>query len=254
MKILIIEDEILTAKDLQKTILQINPDAEIIAIINSVEDSLAFFSSQHNIDLVFSDIQLGDGLSFEIFEKSRTQVPIIFCTAYNDYALKAFKSFGIDYILKPFSREAVEQALYKFSKLTTSTTQKTNSNYNEIFEVIKQQLIPPKASSILVYKGDKIIPVNAESIALFYIENEIVYALRFDQKKMDTNFKMDVLEQKLYPQFFRANRQFLVNRTAIKEASQHFHRKLQIHLLFPFPELILVGKEKVTQFLSWLTN
>ena len=140
------------------------------------------------------------------------------------------------------------------SKLTTSTTQKTNSNYNEIFEVIKQQLIPPKASSILVYKGDKIIPVNAESIALFYIENEIVYALRFDQKKMDTNFKMDVLEQKLYPQFFRANRQFLVNRTAIKEASQHFHRKLQIHLLFPFPELILVGKEKVTQFLSWLTN
>ena len=254
MKILIIEDEMLTAKDLQKTILQINPDAEVINVISSVEDGIAFLFSAPSIDLIFSDIQLGDGLSFEIFEKSQTQIPIIFCTAFNDYALKAFKSFGIDYILKPFSPEAVEQALYKFSKLTTSKTQKLNSNYSEIFEAMKQQLIPQKATSILVYKGDKIIPVNAETISLFYIENEIVYALTSDQKKLDTNYKMDALEQKLYPHFFRANRQFLVNRTAIKEASQHFHRKLQIHLQFPFPELILVGKEKATQFLNWLTN
>lgn len=252
MNILIIEDEKLTAQDLKKTILSIRPNAQILAIIPSVEEGISFLSSENTIDLIFSDIQLGDGLSFEIFEKYNLQVPIIFCTAYDDYALQAFKTFGIDYILKPFSLEAVAKAIDKFEHLASFNTSTPTNDYSQIFEAIKQQLAPKSISSILVYRGDKIVPTDTETIALFYIENEIVYAQTFDHKKLNTNYKLDALEQKLFPQFFRANRQVLVNRKAIKEASQHFHRKLQIHLTVPFTETILVGKEKVTSFLNWI--
>lgn len=254
MNILIIEDEKFTAQDLQKNILNVLPDAHISEIISSVEDGIAFFLKQHNIDLIFSDIQLGDGLSFEIFKKSKTQLPIIFCTAYDEYALKAFKTFGIDYILKPFSAENVAQALDKFEKLTSPRKSKSTDDYSEIFKAITQQLNPKTNTSILFYRGDKIVPADTNTIALFYIENEIVYAITFDNKKLNTNYKLDALELKLSPQFFRANRQYLINRKAVKEASQHFHRKLQIHLTIPFEETILVGKEKVTSFLHWLTK
>ena len=254
MNVLIIEDEKITAQDLQKIILSVQPTANIISIISSVEDGITFFSDPQNIDLIFSDIQLGDGLSFEIFEKTKIQIPIIFCTAYDEYALKAFKNFGIDYILKPFSKEFVAKALEKFEKLSSLNNSTHSNDYGDIFEAIKQQLNPKTITSILMYRGDKIVPTETNTIALFYIENEIVYALTFDQKKLNTNYKLDALEQKLFPSFFRANRQFLINRKAVKEASQHFHRKLQVHLSIPFTETILVGKEKVTSFLDWLVG
>ncbi|TAE38187.1 MAG: DNA-binding response regulator [Sphingobacteriales bacterium] len=254
MNILIIEDEKLTARDLQKAILSVRPYAQIVGMVASVEEGITFFSTPKNIDLVFSDIQLGDGLSFEIFEHTQTQLPVIFCTAYDEYALKAFKTFGIDYILKPFSTNAITRAFDKFEKLSSPNKSNPTNDYSKIFEVIKQQLIPNKTSSILVYRNDKIVPIEADTIALLYIENETVYALTFEQKTVHTNYKLDVLEQKLSPHFFRANRQFLINRKAVKEASQHFHRKLQIHLTIPFAETILVGKEKGTSFLYWLTN
>lgn len=252
MNIVIIEDEKLTAQDLQKTILSILPNAHIVAIISSVEEGLDFFSVPTPIDLIFSDIQLGDGLSFELFEKAQIQIPIIFCTAYDEYALKAFAAFGVDYILKPFSSESVRKAIDKLDALTLRSKNKENIDYNPIFEAIKQQLAPKTNTSILVYKGDKIIPTDISQIAFFHIENETVYAVTFDQTKLSTHYKLDILEQKFYPQFFRCNRQFLVNRKAIKEASQHFHRKLQVHLTLPFTDAILVGKEKVTAFLDWL--
>ncbi len=254
MNIVIVEDEKYTAQDLQKTILSLRPNAQIAALITNVEDGIAFFSTPQNVDLIFSDIQLGDGLSFEIFERARIQLPIIFCTAYDEYALQAFKTFGIDYILKPFSTEVVAQALDKLEKLSPPKKLQPANDYSEIFDAIKQQLHPKTNTSILVYRGDKIVPTETDSIALFFIEYETVYALTFDQRKLSTNYKLDALEIKLMPKFFRANRQFLVNRKAVKEASQHFHRKLQIHLTIPFAEPILVGKEKATSFLNWLVD
>lgn len=255
MNILIIEDEKFTAHDLQKTILEVQPNTQIISIITSVEDGIAFLSAPHNIDLIFSDIRLGDGLSFEIFEQTKMQIPIIFCTAYDEYALQAFKSFGIDYILKPFASDTVKQALEKFKKLSATYQSTSSPDYSQLYETIKQNLTPTKPiSSILVYRGDKIVPTETETIALFFIANEIVYAQTFTQNTFSTNYKLDDLEQKLFPNFYRANRQFLVNRKAVKEASQHFHRKLQIHLTIPFKETILVGKEKVTSFLNWLVG
>ena len=254
MNILIIEDEKHTAKDLSRTILEAAPDAYIVDIISSVEEGREYLRQHSNIDLIFSDIQLGDGLSFEIFESLKTEIPVIFCTAHDEYALKAFKTFSIDYILKPFSKEAVARALNKFSKLLPNKKKENSQDYGKMLEQLKQYFKTASGPSIILHQGERIIPIDGEKIALFFIDHENVYACTFEQKKILTHYKLDMLEKKFFPRFFRANRQFLINRKAVKEVSQHFHRKLQIHLTIPFLETILVGKEKVTSFLEWLSN
>lgn len=252
MKIIIIEDEKFTAKDLANTIKDIAPEIEILAMLHSVEDAMSFLKSKPEIDLIFSDIELGDGTSFEIFEKLQIQIPIIFCTAYNQYALDAFKTYGIDYVLKPFSRQTIENALLKFQtiKEKLSTPQE---NYSDLMQVLKQKL-NPKPQSVIIHQGDKITPLNAKDIALFYISNESVFAYTFQGKKHTLSQNMESLEHTFSPEFFRANRQFLVNRTAIKDASYFFNRKIVINLSIPFDEQIAVGKLKVSAFTHWLEN
>ena len=254
MNILIIEDEKLTAKDLKKAIMQLEPDAIVKDIVSSVEEGKEYLLKHKNIDLIFSDIQLGDGLSFEIFGSLKTEIPIIFVTAYNEYALQAFKSFGIDYILKPFSKETVSAALNKYSKLFFRQKSIEIRDYSLFFEEIKNHFQPVSKPSIILHHRGRIIPIEGEKIALFYVEHELVYAITFDQKKIATNYKLEALEKIFSPQFYRANRQYLINRRAVKEASQYFHRKLQVHLTIPLSDIILVGKEKVTSFLDWLSN
>ena len=218
MKIVIIEDEKLTAKDLAKTINVVEPDFEIVVILHSVEDAIDFFKTKPEIDLIFSDIELGDGLSFEIFEKLQISVPIIFCTAYNQYALEAFKAVGIDYLLKPFSKQSVGKAIEKFYLLKGKNTKQENE-FSDLMSLIKNQLNPNRNPSIIIQQADKIIPLDANKIALFHIEDDNVYAYTFDQSKHLLNQKLDILEKQFSPIFFRANRQFLVNRKAVKDAA-----------------------------------
>lgn len=254
MKIVLIEDEKITANDLANTIREVEPSAEIVAILHSVEEGVEFFNQAEApaIDLLFSDIQLGDGLSFELFKIIDNVVPIIFCTAYNEYTLDAFDSAGIGYILKPFTADTVRKGLDKYKSLTT--TQSTSADLAPLFEQIQQQLGVDRHESIIVQKGDKIIPISSEEIMLFCIENENVYAYTFDQKKHFVNQKMDVLEQKFAPHFFRANRQYIVNRKGVKDASHSFNRKVQVNLRLPFPEKIIVSKMKASSFINWLAT
>jgi two-component system, LytTR family, response regulator LytT len=253
MKIVIIEDEKLTAKDLAKTIKGIEPDIEIMALLHSVEEAIAFFKTKPDLDLIFSDIELGDGLSFEIFEKTQNKVPVIFCTAFNEYALEAFKTVGIDYLLKPFSKITVEKALKKYNSLKEKLAPQKETLPN-LMTLLKNQLFPTKIPSVIMQQGDKIIPLDGDKIALFYIEDDYVFAYTFDQKSHILSQKLDVLEKTFSPSFFRANRQFLINRKAVKDASHSFNRKIEVNLLFPFKEQIIVGKLKVTSFLEWLAN
>lgn len=253
MKIAIIEDEKITAKDLARTILQVSPDAEIVVQLHSVEDAIAYFSKPYTIDLIFSDIQLGDGLSFEVFERCHHPAPVIFCTAFNQYALEAFHTVGIDYLIKPFNKATVEKALNKFLQLKSRFGEK-KSHLPDLMELLKQQLKPSRLPAILLHQGDKIVPLPGEQIALFYMENDYAFAYTFDQKKHILPHKMDDLENRYALDFFRANRQFLVNRKAIQNAAQYFNRKLLIQLNIPFSQEILVGKLKVTSFLNWLAN
>ena len=253
MNIVIIEDEKLTAKDLIKSIKAVEPAMQVTAQLATVAEAITYFSTLPDIDLIFSDIQLGDGLSFEIFEQVKIDTPIIFCTAFNEYALKAFDTSSIDYILKPFSTAAIKKAIQKFKTITS----KQNSNepaYAELFESIRRQLQLNKLPGVIIHQGEKIIPVAGDKIALFYIDKGNVWAYTFQQKKNAVTLNLEELENKFTPYFFRANRQFLINRNAVKEASQHFNRKVSVQLTIPFAEQILVPKEKVTPFLEWLAN
>ena len=252
MKIVIIEDEKLTARDLSNTIAQIDEDVEIIALLHSVDESIQFLNEEKNIDLIFSDIQLGDGLSFTIFDQIKKQIPVIFCTAYNEYALKAFQTLGIDYILKPFSKQTVAKALDKFHTLKTKSNPYAN-DFTEIINALKVNFSSIKIPSVIIQKGDKIIPLGGENIALFYIKDNIVFAHTFDNISFQLSQKLDSLECSFNPIFFRANRQFLVNRKAVKDASYSFNRKIIINLHINFAEKIYVGKLKSSQFINWLS-
>jgi two-component system, LytTR family, response regulator LytT len=253
MKIAIIEDEKLTAKDLSRTIQGIDEDAEIVAILPSVEEATEYLLANKDIDLIFSDIQLGDGLSFEIFEKVQNQIPVVFCTAFNEYALEAFKTVGIDYLLKPFSKSSVSKALEKYNQLRERMAP-PKEDLSGLMTLLKNQINPSKSSSIIMQQGDKIIPLNSDTIALFYIEDDYVFAHTFEGKKHLLSQKLDKLETQFSTTFFRANRQFLVNRKAVRDASHHFNRKIEINLTIPFSEQIIVGKLKITTFLEWLAG
>jgi two-component system response regulator LytT len=252
MKIVIIEDEKLTAANLAETIMAVMPDARITAILSSVRMALAWFRENEQPDLIFSDIQLGDGLCFEIFKATSLHAPVIFCTAYDEYAIKAFDANGIAYILKPFDKTTIEEAFRKYQALKDSFT----GNIAHLDQII--QLIENKnkkaIASVLVYKQDKIIPVRFEEIALFYVENEITRLVTFDHKSYTINKTMEKVEEIAPDAFFRVNRQFLIHHMAIKEASQYFGRKLSLSLTVPYPETITVSKNKVPDFLSWLSG
>lgn len=250
MNIVIIEDEQLTADDLAENIVSLDPEAQIAAKLYSVHDAISWFKKNEHPDLIFSDIQLGDGLCFEIFKSLPITSPVIFCTAFDEYALTAFKANGIDYILKPFDRETIANAFSKYKELKRRFAGNQFENILELFEQRKSQ----KKGSILVYQKDKILPVRIDDIALFYIENEITYLLTFDQKIFITNKILDELEKIAGSDFYRANRQYLIQRKAIKEAAQYFARSLSVTLTVPFKETIKVNKVKVTDFLLWLST
>ena len=251
MKIAIIEDEKWTAEDLAETIIQAEPESQIIAILQSVKEAISYFKSNASPDVIFSDIQLGDGLSFEIFSAVSLTTPVIFCTAFDEYALNAFKANGIDYLLKPFTLASVQASLVKFHTLRNSGL---NQNYfQSVIKEITSQY-QPKQSAILVYYKDVILPVKIDEIALFYVENEITHLLTFDSKIYYPKNNLDELEKVTGSDFFRANRKCLLNRKSVLNASSYLSRKLSVSISVPFQHIITVSKEKTPQFLSWLSG
>jgi two-component system, LytTR family, response regulator LytT len=254
MKIAIIEDEQLTADDLAETIVKADPSIEITTILYSIEQAVSFFTENNNIDLIFSDIQLGDGLSFDIFKRISIPTPVIFCTAYDEYALKAFKANGIGYILKPFTTDSITEALEKYKLLKQDFSRHPDA-YSSISELIRQGA-NVKDPSVLIYFQDRIIPVKFEEIALFYVETDMTHLITFNLKIYIVNKSLEELERIAGSNFYRANRKILINRHAIKEASQFFHRKLVLNLTIPFDykEPITISKLKVTHFLHWLSG
>ncbi|HTJ53559.1 MAG TPA: LytTR family DNA-binding domain-containing protein [Cyclobacteriaceae bacterium] len=250
MKIVIIEDEKLTANDLAETICRLYPETEIVAMLHSVKEGVNFFQQGKNIDLIFSDIQLGDGLSFEIFSQATVHAPIIFCTAYDEYALNAFRTNGIDYILKPFTDDTVSASLNKFMALKKNLAPSV-MHYEEIVKLFNVRR-PSEAGSVLVHHKDKIIPIAISSIAFFQLKNAVVHLTTFENKTYFLNKNLEDMEKSTGSSFFRVNRQFLINRKAVVDASSYLARKISVKLSVPVSEIITVSKEKVSTFLSWL--
>jgi DNA-binding LytR/AlgR family response regulator len=271
MNIVIIEDEPLTAKDLEASIRAAEPAARIVAVLGSVAEAVEFFRENTLPDLIFSDIQLGDGLSFSIFAGFEQSVPVIFCTAYDAYALDAFKAAGIDYILKPFSAKSIAGALAKYQRLTgragptgggRGTTGGTASGAAgaigaEMVALMELSALFGAAAgrrSILVYQKEKIVPVNVSDIAFFYLKADAVLLVTFGKQQYMVHKTLEELEKIAGAGFYRVNRQCLVNREAIRDVSQDAGRRLVVNLRVPFDEKVTVGRARVSHFLEWLAG
>lgn len=252
MNIIIIEDERLTAEDLHDIIRQSDPKARVLLILSSVQEAISYFQAHEAPDLIFSDIQLGDGLSFEIFQTIPVKSPVVFCTAYDEYAIEAFKSNGIHYILKPFNEQQIGAALEKYKLLRASFAPETDALRN-VLQLLGNKG-PARTSSILVHYKDKIIPVKIEDIAVFYIKNDVTHFYTFDQKIYTIGKTLDEVQRTVDELFFRANRQFIVNKLAIRDAAQYLARKVSLTLNVAFEEQITISKEKIPGFLEWLAT
>lgn len=252
MNIILIEDEGIALRKLKKIILEIAPETVVLAELESVMDAGKWFQKNSNaaIDLIFSDIQLSDGLSFEIFESLKIQLPIIFTTAYNEFALRAFKLNGVDYLLKPIQKDELQKALEKFAQTRTSY-----SNYQllHLQQLIQQFKHPGKViPTFISYIKDQLIPINAEFVAYFYTSNQLVYAVT-EQREFIINEKLEEIEKQLPDElFFRANRQFIIQKKFVKNAELYFNNRLIVHLTMEPPEKIMISREKVNAFKEWL--
>lgn len=252
MNILIIEDEIKAATSLATLIGKIKPEARIVAQLQSVKSSVAWLSENEQPDLIFMDIQLSDGLSFNIFKAAKVSAPVVFCTAYDEYTLEAFKANGVDYVLKPFSQQDIENAFKKVDELKNFFQQNPLPQLNDLLAKVAG---PAGKKNFLVFKQNKYLNIATDTIAFFYIKHEATMIKTFDQQEYSINQSLDQIYSLLSPeQFFRLNRQYLINFHAVKEVEHYFARKLLVNLTIPTPEKLLVNKEKVQNFLTWMEN
>lgn len=252
MKIVIIEDEIKAAKSLASLIMQLRPASEIIAQVQSVEAAIDYFSKNDQAELVFSDVQLSDGICFDIFSNVSITCPIIFCTAYGEYAMDAIKSNGIDYILKPFSKEDLEKAIAKVEAFGNFFQRDKNIDLSALFSKLGRD---EGKKSFLVFQNNKYITIASDQIAFFYTRHETTHLVSFQKQTYTIPTSLDQLQGQLSPsQFYRLNRQYIINFSAVKEVEHYYGRKLLVHLHVPAPDDLLVGKEKSTAFLGWLSE
>lgn len=251
MKALIIEDEVLAAQSLKKLITEVASDSEIIGVLQSIEESVAWFNENPMPDLVFMDIHLADGSSFAIFEQVQITCPIIFTTAYDEYALKAFEVSSIDYLLKPINRNDLTRAMNKYNALVGKQSD------NNTIEMLLKHIEAKKSykTCFLVPERDKLVPLSTANIAYFYIEDKSVKAISLDEHTYYMSQTLDEIMVQLNPEdFFRANRQFIVSRKAIKDMTIWFGNKLSVNLLVKIPEDIIISKAKVPEFKTWFSR
>jgi two-component system, LytTR family, response regulator LytT len=248
MKILIVEDEQKTALML-KEFIEWHANYNVVSICDSIESAVAYLRQhQQDLDVVFMDIQLSDGQSFEIFDKISVNLPVVFCTSYNEYTLKAFKNHGIDYILKPFDAMDIRQTIAKVEALKGNFTAHTAKTLKE---VLAEK--PIYQTSFLIRFREKIYPVLVADIAFVYLENETAYLYGFKGEKHPVFKTLDEIENVVSPdQFYRINRQMLISKKSIKEIETYFNQRLVVHLTVPIPEKALVPRLKVAPFLSWI--
>lgn len=249
MKVVIVEDEILAAEKLERYLKKWNSDVEIVSHTTTINESVNWFqSNESNYDVAFFDIQLVDGLSFEIFKKVNINKPVIFTTAFDEYALDAFKVNSVDYILKPVTFTEISNAMSKLSEMKSifgnkTTVEKLETEY-------KQQKLKDR---FLVKMGNHIHSIQSSDISLFYAEGRTAYLITNAGKKFIVDYKLEDLNKILNPsQFFRTNRTFIINLNAIEDVLVYSNSRLKIKLKVSTEKEIIVSRERVSTFKKWL--
>lgn len=256
MKALIIEDESVAAQQLQRLLKQANPDIEILSVLQSIEESVEWFETHPSPELVFMDIHLADGSSFRIFDQVKVDAPIIFTTAYDQYALEAFKVNSVDYLLKPINPDHLQRALTKVEKIRHNTTSHNpmQPNLDQLLAMMKGQC-QQYPSCFLIPQGDRLVPLAVKDIAYIYLDNKIAQCVTFDGKKQSIDKPLDAIMEQLDPrQFYRVNRQFAVAHNSIKEITFWLLGKLKLTLTVETPDAVVVPKAKVPEFKLWYAS
>ncbi len=253
MNVVIIEDELSASENLAYLLQRIDPSIQIVAVLESVKASVAYFGKPHEIDLVFSDIHLADGLSFEIFDQVKIEAPMIFTTAYDQYTLKAFKLNSIDYLLKPIDQEELSASLEQF-KTQSKGTGLVDAQVTGLLDLIKAKTKTFKAT-YLVNQRDQMIPLKTEQFAYIYIDTGMVKVKTQDNQTYILDKKLEDIENELDPSLFcRVNRQFILSKNAITNLKYHFGGKLLVNVRPPSEERIVISKAKAPDFKKWMDS
>lgn len=249
MNIVIVEDEPNAAKQLERMLLECDSNINILASLGSVKNTVEWLISHETPELLFLDIQLADGLSFDIFEQCNIECPIIFCTAFDQYAIRAFKVNSIDYLLKPLEKDALLQSLTKYKKLRNSEPQ-TKTNIENLLQQIADKTTEPKSRFMVKYRQE-FLSVDAENIAYFYIQHKIINLVTLEGKSYAIEHPLDELEKMVDTRhFFRINRQTLISIKAIINVETDFGRLSTIVSTSP-KRGFSVSRDKTAAFKKW---
>lgn len=257
MKILIVEDEDLAVKKLQKTLAGIEDTAEVIGVTDSITSTVEWLGSNPLPDLILMDIELADGQSFEIFNLTEVKSPVIFTTSYDEYALKAFKVNSVDYLLKPIQKEELQAALKKFKQVKkdyAASEEKPAINLDSLVKELQQKLQPKEyRKRFLVKHAQKLVSIEIDDIAYFYSDGRLNFFKSTDNKKFVVDYTMDELEAMLDPEkYFRISRSFYVSIDSVDQIHDYFGNRLILTLKPAVDKEALVSREKVTEFKKWM--
>jgi len=251
MKIIIIEDEARTANELAEMLLSTEHEIEIVAVLSSVSSAKKWLEQNTMPELIFSDIELGDGLSFEIFKEMNIETPVIFCTAFDEYAIRAFESNSIDYLLKPIDKTVLQKSLHKYTAFKDRIISGTQRSENLGMAI--NQMESMYKQTLLVSYRQKLIPVKLAEVVFFYSSGGTVSLILADERKFNISHTLEQLEAMLDPSlFYRANRQFIINRIFISNIEYYFNRKLLVFTDLKAPEKIVISRIKAKAFLQWM--
>ncbi|AKQ44737.1 hypothetical protein TH63_02425 [Rufibacter radiotolerans] len=257
MNILLIEDEYLASEKLEAQLLRYDPSIRILATIDSIRNAVKWFETNPAPDLAFLDIHLSDGNSFEIFQKVEVKCPIIFTTAYDEYAVKAFKVNSIDYLLKPISNEDLAAAMDKFKSLYQTKPATSGLDMEQIMALLNRNRTTEEThhykNRFLVKSGQKIRSIPTEEIAYFYAEDKIVFLITTSGQRFITDFTLDTLQELLDPeQFSRLNRQFIAHIHSIDEIHPYLKGRLKVYVKPTTDKEIIISNERAAAFKEWL--
>lgn len=253
LKVLIFEDESLSAEHLVKLIGRYDPTIEILGVVESVKQGVDWFLRNPQPDILLMDIQLSDGSCFDLFKQVKLEIPVVFTTAYNEYAIQAFKVNSIDYLLKPIDFQDLQLAFEKFGKQHKLHL----PNPELLYEQIYSKLLQPNQykKRLLVKIGEQLKHILVEDIAYFLFDDGLCWAVTFAKNRLPVDYSLDEIEQMMNPKsFFRINRKLVVNPDSIEKIHTYFNNRLKLQLR-PDPETeVLVSRERVAEFKNWLNS
>lgn len=252
MDILLVEDEPLAVQKLTMLLQEVAPQTNIVGQTDGIESSVEWLRTHPAPDLILMDIELSDGQSFDIFNQTDVISPVIFTTSYDEYAIQAFRVNSVDYLLKPIKSVDLERALQKYERLNRPAS--PTLDITRLVQELQRQNQPREyRNRFLVKQGQRLLPVETENIAYFYVEDGLTFFITYDRGKYVVDYTLEELEQMLDPKaFMRANRQFILGVRAVTQIHTHFNGKLKLNLQPTTDKEVMVSRERVNDFKDWL--